>query len=505
MTTSSGDASSASFGKSSIISTPACVVVRGDDGFAAGGGGWSRFVHACSVASASRICRRRSVTARWYNGGVVRFGGFAIIGGLIAFAACAHSHGESTPSAAGLPPLAAAKTTVDQTIVPRLARASAPTAEDPAQPPSSLSDLLAQGYGDTLVGPGDPIVPQVSDGTTPPAPGPNAKRLLRFAHLADLQIADDESPTRLAKFDTSTITNSALRPSDEYLCRMTNAAVRTINALHRQDAFAFTLMGGDIADSAQTNEIDWALGMLSGSPYVKCDSGAVDDPIPGPSNDGKDAFAAEGLAMPWKWVTGNHDVLVQGNFTVPQRVEAVLGSAADGGTRDYAKGDNGAIEGSAIPDPKRALLTRNALMAKVAADKDGHGLGQNEIQSGRATYTFDIDGTPLRFLILDTAHENGDSEGVITQRQVDGQIRGLARPGEDRRQMGRLGLASRRFEFDQRRRPRRHGRARRAHDRSVDNPLGQLRQRALQHGRALAPQSRASRRAEEPARLLGSR
>ncbi len=165
--------------------------------------------------------------------------------------------------------------------------------------------------------------------------------------------------------------------------------------------------------------------MLSGAPYVKCDSGAVDDPIPGPSNDGKDAFAAEGLAMPWKWVTGNHDVLVQGNFTVPQRLQAVLGSAADGGTRDYANGDNGAIEGSAIPDPKRALLSRNALMAKVAADKDGHGLGPNEIQSGRATYTFDVDGTPLRFLILDTAYEGGYSEGVITQSQIDGQIHAL--------------------------------------------------------------------------------
>lgn len=348
---------------------------------------------------------------------------------MLAFVACSTSHsssGTSTPSAPSLPPLANAPTTLDQTIAPRIARVASPTAEDPAQPPAALADLLAQGYGDTIVGPGDPIVTQVIDGTTPPAPGPNAKRLLRFAHLADLQIADDESPTRLGSLDTATITNSALRPSDEYLCRMTNAAVRTINALHRKDAFAFTLMGGDIADSAQTNEIEWALGMLSGSPFVKCDSGTVDDPIPGPNNDGKDAFAAEGLAMPWKWVTGNHDVLVQGNFTVAGREQAVLGSAADGGTRDYANGDNGAIEGStAALDPKRALLSRTALMTKVSADKDGHGLGQNEIQSGRATYTFDVDGTPLRFLILDTAHEGGDSEGVITQRQVDGQIRAL--------------------------------------------------------------------------------
>jgi 3',5'-cyclic AMP phosphodiesterase CpdA len=203
--------------------------------------------------------------------------------------------------------------------------------------------------------------------------------------------------------------------------------VRTINALHRKDPIAFTLLGGDNADSAQTNEFDWVLGMLSGSAYVKCDSGDVSDPIPGPANDGKDAFAAEGLAMPWKWMTGNHDVLVQGNFPIVSEAAFAIGKHSEGGTRNYAKDPNGAIQTGdfVVADPARALLDRQSLMAKVAADKDGHGIGDAEKASGRATYTFDVDGTPIRFVVLDTTHTEGGSEGVITQSQLDTQIRGM--------------------------------------------------------------------------------
>lgn len=323
-----------------------------------------------------------------------------------------------------LPALADAPTTLDRTFEPKIPRELKATTVNPALP-EGLVDLLAKGYGDLTMGPGDPYVTQTLDDSTPPPAGPNAKRLLRFAHISDLQIADDESPTRLGNFDGPGLTSSALRPSDAYLCAMTNAAVRTINAMHRKDPFAFTLTGGDNADNAQQNELEWVLGMLSGSKSVKCDSGDETDLIPGPSNDGKDAFGAEGLLMPWRWVTGNHDVLVQGNFSVAGRNEVAIGTKADGGTRNYRADKNGAIDATTpvIADPRRALLTRTDLMAKVAADQDGHGLGEKEKASGRATYTFDIDGTPIRFLVIDTAHEDGGSEGVITQRHLDTHLR----------------------------------------------------------------------------------
>ena len=360
---------------------------------------------------------------------VRRFGAF----GLLVIAACSDSSREpfdgepQGPTAPTLPALADAPTTLDHTFNPKIAREkTGHTVVNPALP-EGLVDLLQKGYGDLTMGAGDPYVTSTLDDSTPPAPGPGAKRLLRFAHISDLQIADDESPTRLGNFDGAGLTSSALRPSDAYLCRMTNAAVRTINALHRKDPFAFTLTGGDNADNAQANEVEWVLGMLSGSPSVKCDSGDDTDMVPGPSNDGKDAFGAEGLAMPWRWVTGNHDILVQGNFSVAGRNEVAIGTKADGGTRNYRADKNGKIDSTTpvIADPKRALLTRTDLMAKVAADKDGHGLGPAQKTSGRATYTFDIEGTPIRFLVIDTAHEDGGSEGVITQRHLTSELRVL--------------------------------------------------------------------------------
>src|SRR5690606_32936867 len=156
-----------------------------------------------------------------------------------------------------------------------------------------------------------------------------------------------------------------------------NASVRTINALHAKDPISFTLLGGDNADSAQTNEVDWVLGILSGAESIECDSGDDDDIVPGPHNDGKDPCKPEGLAMPWKWVTGNHDILVQGNLKTDEHREKALGIEANGGTRRYDDGAKGFVERGdfVVPDERRALLSRTELMAKVAAHGDGHGLG----------------------------------------------------------------------------------------------------------------------------------
>ena len=318
-------------------------------------------------------------------------------------------------------PLASASTTRERTIVPRHARTRGDAGANPADP-NALGDYLERGFGALDQRPGDPYVTRVLDGPTkPPPPGSNARSLVRFAHLADLQIADDESPTRAGQYDGIGATSAALRPHDPYLCHMANAAVRTINALHARAPLSFTLLGGDNADSAQSNEIDWVLGILSGSDVVECDSGEDDDLVPGPSNDGKDPFRAEGLRMPWKWVTGNHDILVQGNFVVRDYAEEVVGRRAGSGTRRYDGAFRGAIDRGdfVVPDPKRAVLTGPELMAKVGGHGDGHGIGHAERASGRATYTFDVDGAPLRVLVIDTAHPNGGSEGVITRSEVE--------------------------------------------------------------------------------------
>jgi hypothetical protein len=356
---------------------------------------------------------------------------------LVFVAACSSSSDPSPPAPPGTehPPkydptplaqLSDAKTTADETLVPNTPRQSYQAGPNPALP-DALKDYLGRNFGEVTASAGQPYQTRVIDGSPAPAPGPNAKRILRFATMSDLQLADDESPTRLGLYDSAGATSSALRPQDPYLCRMANAAVRTINALHRKDPIAFTLLGGDNADSAQGNELGWALGILSGG-TVECDSGDDDDLVPGPDNDGKDPFISEGLLMPWKWVTGNHDVLVQGNLKIDDgNRAAVVGTTANGGTRVYSDDQNGVVVNGdvVIADARRALLSRTDMIAKVAGDKDGHGLGDAEKASGRATYTFDVPDTSFRFLVIDTAHEMGGSEGVIRQAEVDRIIKPL--------------------------------------------------------------------------------
>ncbi|MBL8607288.1 MAG: metallophosphoesterase [Myxococcales bacterium] len=325
-----------------------------------------------------------------------------------------------TPAA--LPAVSSAQTTREATLVPTRPR-QAPVPPNPAKT-DGQKGYLDQGFGELAAGPGEAYVTRTIDGSTPPAAGPNAKRVARFVHVADFQIADDESPTRLSGFDTPAATSSAARPQDAELCRMANASVRTINALHKKEAFDFVLLGGDNADSAQTNEVEWVLSILSGAPSVECDSGDDNDPVPGADNDGKDPFVAEGLVPKWLWVTGNHDVLVQGNNPVGPNSAKALGQNAPGGTRDYGESGGNVRSGEfVVADPKRALLDRKALMAKIAADKDGHGIGAKQKETGKAIFTHDVPGSPLRMLVIDTSAETGGAEGIIHRADIDAQIK----------------------------------------------------------------------------------
>jgi 3',5'-cyclic AMP phosphodiesterase CpdA len=307
-------------------------------------------------------------------------------------------------------------TTVEQRLEPKQAKEPKLTALNPALVESLPS--FAADYGDVVVGAGEAHTGRTLDGSAVPNPGANPKRLVRFAHLADLQLSDDESPTRLGSFDNP-VTDAALRPQDANICRMVNAAVRTINSLHAEDPLSFVLLGGDNADSAQTNEVDWVMSILNGADRVECDSGNDDDPVPGPDNDGKDPFRAEGLKMPWKWVTGNHDILVQGNLPVGPKMPVALGTIASGGTRDWSRGGTVDKGDFVVADPRRALLDRPALMGKIASDGKDHGVGAEQKASGKAYHFFDVEGTSLRFLVLDTGAETGGADGVIHQADVD--------------------------------------------------------------------------------------
>lgn len=303
--------------------------------------------------------------------------------------------------------------TDEVTIVPLTPRS------DPYDPrnPTRLEDregLLADGFGDYELGRGEPHQTIVVGGATRPADGAAPRRLARFAHMPDLQLADDEAVTRVVLIDAPGISSSASRPQDTYGCHLVNAMVRTLNAVHAEDELDFVLLGGDNIDNAQANELEWLLQLLGGGGEIECDSGADNDPVEGPGNDPKDPFMSVGLDVPYYWVMGNHDMLIQGNFHVTDAwKETSVGGYAATRTRDWSQ-PGGPTATSVPADPDRLALNPSEVIERVLDDNGGHGLSEDEVTAGRAFYTFDVPGTPIRFVIIDTTAQTSGADGLLT-------------------------------------------------------------------------------------------
>lgn len=328
--------------------------------------------------------------------------------------------GGGTTEPSPLPELTAAPLTTEQTLA-LPAEAPGGSAEYDVRLPEDIAELIAGGYGQVSTAPGEPIITRTLDETTPPAQGPAAHLVSRFVHLADTQLADDESPARVVLLDAPrAATSGAFRPQEGHECRILNAAVRTINKIHETLPLDVVVLGGDNSDNAQTNEVDWFQAILGGSERVDCDSGIDDDPVPGPDNDPKDPFIAEGLDVPWKWVTGNHDVLNQGNFTVEFKKDDYLLDYGGAGTRDWSQPGGPITQDFIAADERRAPLLRAELLAMVSADGDGHGIDQAVKDYGSAFYTFDL-GESLRVIVLDTAAADvGGADGLLFRQDLEG-------------------------------------------------------------------------------------
>ncbi len=331
------------------------------------------------------------------------------------------SGGTSTgPMPEPLPPLDAVPLTTEQVIVPTHAIDDPPVL-DPRQV-DQRQQLLDEGYGDFDLGPGEAVMEMTPDGSPAPAPGPGAVLLARFAHLADSQLADDESPTRVVVLDNPVV-DGAFRAQESHSCHVLNAAVRTLNAVNAAMPLDFVVLGGDNADSAQRNEVEWFLSIMDGATFVHCDSGDDDDPEPGPDNDVKDPFAPVGLDVPWIWVSGNHDVHVQGNFSVTSMADAAVGTNVGSATRDWSQPGGPVFNGPVVADARRELLDGPSLMTTVSAAGDGHGIDASLVDGGRATYAWDAPVGGLRIIVVDSTNDIGGSDGVIRQSQVDDEIR----------------------------------------------------------------------------------
>ena len=343
---------------------------------------------------------------------LVGAGGFAIVG-------CSEEDGDEGAGArtpADLPSLAVAVLTTERTIVPSKARQTAPDARSPIDPVGRAS-LLRDGFDAYDFGPGEPVIERPPEGHPTPTPGASRKVLARFVHVSDIHITDDESPIRLARFDGGHPFDGAARPHSSHMGRVLNAAVRTVNALHRSQPLDFLMLGGDSTDSAQNNEISWLVGILSGSDVVACDSGKTNDPVPGSDNDPKDPFVPEGLEIPWKFCLGNHDTEIMGINAITQMgIANAIGNTTASGAQDWSQPGAPVITGELPPDENRRPLYRNEMIDLIVADGDGHGL--KDLSTDKVSYVFDV-GASLRFVVHDTALEEGGADGVLRRPDLE--------------------------------------------------------------------------------------
>ena len=201
------------------------------------------------------------------------------------------------------------------------------------------------------------------------APGGRARTLLAFAHLADTQMVDEESPGRVEMVDFlgGDPFSASYRPQEGLMPFVLNEEVRAVRSLKGGPVtgapIRLVMTGGDNVDNSQLNETRWFIDVMDGGKVVNPNSGRAgtcglkrpppyggmrgenrfyepngrgDGPgysssmaanrraakrsvasrdYPGLLEQMNRPFRPVGLGKtPWYSVFGNHDGLVQGNF-----------------------------------------------------------------------------------------------------------------------------------------------------------------------------------------------
>lgn len=175
------------------------------------------------------------------------------------------------------------------------------------------------GYGDwKYVDVGLPVV-QRNDliGTSYVFPARN-KKLVNFFTFSDIHITDKEAPNQLMllqQFEPNAAKNTSIySPVMMYTTHVLDAAMQTMNALHKKTPFDFALSLGDTCNSTSYNELRWYMDVIDGK-VIRPSSGAH---LGEDSIDYQKPYQAVGLdkSIPWYQTMGNHDHFMIGSFPV---------------------------------------------------------------------------------------------------------------------------------------------------------------------------------------------
>lgn len=274
---------------------------------------------------------------------------------------------------------------------------------------------------------------------------------------ADPQLIDNESPIRFAGV-YALVFGSTYRPQEHLTTQVFESHVRTGRRLSELAGRPFELafVAGDLTDGGQENEVDWFITIMAGG-IVNPDSGANDDPVPGPGNDFSDPFVSDGIGVPWVAAIGNHETLYMGTFEPTDEVQAAavgdevfngvraaLGlrdaEGVRGGFRDGSRPDAPIVtSGRTPPDPARRILPQQELLQRLyeaPGEPAGHGLSVEDVEADRGYFSFYPLGAdrPLRFIVLNTIQRDPPSSlGRVDEVQfawLEAELAAAAAAGE---------------------------------------------------------------------------
>ena len=331
-------------------------------------------------------------------------------------------------------------TTLDRTVIPVPVP---PTS--PALYPYQVANYSEYGYGVWQYGGGLDYQKRLD--LMPPAYANtsviNTARLLHFFTMSDIHISDKETPAQGIYAGYKGGNPSGYSAVMLYTTQVLDATVQTVNAHHLKKSFDFGIFLGDAINSGQYNELRWYIDVIDGK-TIKPDSGARDDPVPGPHNDYQDEYKAAGLNTTIKWyqTLGNHDQFWMGtnipndylkqtftgedilnlgnNFTDPLVLDSrgfYMGSI-DGRTPYGDVIGAGPVGDFSNPpkvpaaDPNRRSLSRSEWMGEfftTLSSPNGHGFNLSDVAQGFACYSFEPKSDiPIKVIVLDDTMKNTD-------------------------------------------------------------------------------------------------
>lgn len=185
---------------------------------------------------------------------------------------------------------------------------------------SEVEQYSAFGYGNWTLGSPLPLRPRTdlmpaNYGNAPPT---RKAKFINFFTFSDIHITDKEAPNQLIHFQQAerfAINNTSIySPVMIYTTHVLDAAIQTVNALHKKNRFDFGLSLGDTCNSTSYNELRWYMDVIDGK-VITPSSGAH---LGADSIDYQKPYQAAGLdkSIPWYQTMGNHDHFYIGSFPV---------------------------------------------------------------------------------------------------------------------------------------------------------------------------------------------